>query len=145
MSDLIIKKNGTDYKLPMLAEHFPADRVYLNGDIHNTVQDALSYSTTEKIVGTWVDGSPIYKKTIDVGTLPNATTKGVNHNISNLDRVLKVEGEAKSTSIRLPLPFVGLSGDSIGIYIDNTKVNIIAGGDASYYTGSVTLYYTKTT
>ena len=51
MSDLIIKKNGTDYKLPMLAEHYPADRVYLNGDIHNTIQAALNYSTDEQIVG----------------------------------------------------------------------------------------------
>lgn len=41
MSDLIIKKNGTDYKLPMLAEHYPADRVYLNGDINKTVQDKI--------------------------------------------------------------------------------------------------------
>ena len=39
MSDLIIKKNGTDYKLPMLAEHYPADRVYLDGDTSKTVQD----------------------------------------------------------------------------------------------------------
>lgn len=41
MSDLIIKKNGTDYELPMLAEHYPADRVYLDGDINKTVQDVI--------------------------------------------------------------------------------------------------------
>ena len=41
MSDLIIKKNGTDYKLPMLAEHYPADRVYLDGDTSKTVQWAI--------------------------------------------------------------------------------------------------------
>lgn len=41
MSDLIIKKNGTDYKLPMLAEHYPADRVYLDGDTSKTVQDSI--------------------------------------------------------------------------------------------------------
>ena len=41
MSDLIIKKNGTDYKLPMLAEHYPADRVYLDGDINKNVQDEI--------------------------------------------------------------------------------------------------------
>lgn len=46
MSDLIIKKNGTDYKLPMLAEHYPADRVYLDGDINKTVQDAIDGNFT---------------------------------------------------------------------------------------------------
>ena len=43
MSEAIIKKNGTDYKLPMLAEHYPADRVYLDGDTSKTVQDALKW------------------------------------------------------------------------------------------------------
>lgn len=45
MSDLIIKKNGTDYKLPMLAEHYPADRVYLDGDTTKSVQDAYENVT----------------------------------------------------------------------------------------------------
>lgn len=41
MSDLIIKKNGTDYELPMLAEHYPADRVYLHGDTDDDVESAI--------------------------------------------------------------------------------------------------------
>lgn len=53
MSDLIIKKNGTDYKLPMLAEHYPADRVYLDGDTSKTVQDEIDnlkkYQYTRKV------------------------------------------------------------------------------------------------
>ena len=44
----------------------------------------MDYSTSEVDTGyTWTDGSPIYKKTINIGALPNATTKSVAHNISN--------------------------------------------------------------
>lgn len=51
MSDLIIKKNGTDYKLPMLAEHYPADRVYLDGDTSKTVQDECVRKTGDTMTG----------------------------------------------------------------------------------------------
>lgn len=53
MSDLIIKKNGTDYKLPMLAEHYPADRVYENGDINKNLQNkfAIINDTTPSTAG----------------------------------------------------------------------------------------------
>ena len=54
MSDLIIKKNGTDYKLPMLAEHYPADRVYLDGDTSKTVQDAVD-TLTQNETGDYID------------------------------------------------------------------------------------------
>lgn len=38
-------------------------------DIIEGVKDALgSYSTTETVVGTWIDGKPIYKQVISVGT-----------------------------------------------------------------------------
>lgn len=45
MSDLIIKKNGTDYKLPMLAEHYPADRVYIKGDINKDLESIIQTGT----------------------------------------------------------------------------------------------------
>ena len=47
MPDVKIKKDGTDYPLQTMPLHYPADRVYLNGDTTKTVQDALdktSYS-----------------------------------------------------------------------------------------------------
>jgi len=39
MSEVIIKKNGTDYPLLTMPNHYPADRVYLDGDTTKTVQD----------------------------------------------------------------------------------------------------------
>ena len=46
-------------------------------------------STSEVNTGfTWVDGSPIYKKTVNFGVLPNNTSKQVAHNIQNVDYFL---------------------------------------------------------
>lgn len=44
------------------------------------------YSTKEKIVGKWIDGKPIYRKTIFVSSLPNnADPKEYSHNITNMN------------------------------------------------------------
>ena len=36
-----INKNGKEYDLGFIPEHYPADRVYLDGDTSKTVQDAI--------------------------------------------------------------------------------------------------------
>lgn len=40
---------------------------YLNG------QPALNYSTDEQIIGTWIDGKPLYQKTFETTTPSNNT------------------------------------------------------------------------
>lgn len=39
MPEAIIKKDGTDYPLQTMPLHYPADRVYLDGDTTNTTQN----------------------------------------------------------------------------------------------------------
>lgn len=36
-----INKNGKEYPLGFMPEHYPADRVYLDGDINKTVQNEI--------------------------------------------------------------------------------------------------------
>ena len=36
-----INKNGNEYPLGVIPQHYPADRVYLDGDTSKTVQDAI--------------------------------------------------------------------------------------------------------
>lgn len=89
MSDLIIKKNGTDYKLPMLAEHYPADRVYLDGDITKTVRDSLTYIIkSATISGTTDNGGNII--------VANDTIEIINAHITDI-----------SGSARIITPFCG--------------------------------------
>ena len=67
----------------------------------------MKYSTDEQIVGEWIDGKPLYQKTVDLGVLTNG--KVVNHNISNIAQIVDVQGIAfLSNGQTLKLNFVNM-------------------------------------
>lgn len=49
------------------------------------VDNPNDYSTTETRIGTWIDGKPLYRKVVEIGSLPNNKAQTYNHNISNMD------------------------------------------------------------
>ena len=110
-----------------------------------------NYSTNEVDTGfTWIDGKHIYKKTIDFGTLPNATIKNVAHGISNLGKVIKIEGTCYRNSDGVtfqigncPNPSAGLP-TSITTVVYSDKIEITTGLDRTSFKAEITLYYTKT-
>lgn len=122
---------------------------FLRGD--GTWQSvADNYSTSEVNTGaTWIDGKPIYKKTVNFGQLPNATSKRVNPSISNLERVVDMRAMARGQGINTPLPYASASGaaNQIEMFLDSTgEIMIAAGDDKSFYSECyVTIWYTKTT
>ena len=75
------------------------------------------YSTDETVIGTWIDGKPIYRKVIDFGALPNANTKSVAHNINDIKIFTKAYGIAyrDSDKINMPLPYVNKYAITNGI------------------------------
>lgn len=118
-----------------------------DGDIIIPVVDVMGdYSTSEVDTGYhWIDGKPIYKKTISIGALPNNTTKNVAHEITSLDKIIKWEGASTNASnnqvILLPSPANAL----FTIVVNNTNIVIMTTSDRSNYSYSyITLYYTKT-
>lgn len=111
------------------------------------INKALSYSKEEQVIGTWIDGRPLYRKVIDTGVLPNTTTKNVAHEISNAV-FIKMEGIAYADNIYLPLPYVDSANKltDILLRIVGGNIVIISGSDRSAFTNShVTLEYIKTT
>lgn len=114
-----------------------------------TAPIVLDYSLTEVDTGyTWTDGSPIYKKTIDFGALPNNGNKYVPHGITNLGQMVEIKGVGIQTTgenpATLPIPhFSFTSGASVEIYTNLNNVFITTGMDRSNVNGYVTLYYTK--
>lgn len=112
----------------------------------------LDYSTTEVNTGTtWVDGSPIYKKTINFGSLPDSASKNVAHGISNLGWVVKTEAisanTGKTSFIEIPFASRQLATDSIELEITTANVTITTA--SSWWASNnpycyVTIYYTKT-
>ena len=76
-----------------------------------------SYSLDEQIVGWWIDGRPIYEKTVyGAGGVTGDFT--ITHGISNLDRVLSYTGSVNDTQYstygdkwvlpRMANPFIGI-------------------------------------
>jgi len=107
----------------------------------------FTYSTSEQRVGTWINGKPVYKKTVSTGAMPNNTRKQVAHGISNLGFIISMSGAAYGNSTYLPIPYADTtSANSLGIYASSTDLIIFTGQNMSYLTTSyITLYYTKTT
>lgn len=102
------------------------------------------YSTTEKVVGCWHDGRPIYQKTVNFGSGANATTKSVAHGISSLKEVVdfKVVGNEPGAFWMLNYQDPSIE---IHSWVDATNINVqstLNDSGSSYY---VTLWYTKTT
>jgi microcystin-dependent protein len=106
-----------------------------------------NYSLEEQEVGTWIDGKPIYQKTVNIGSLPNNTTKSVPHGIANYDYAVSIEGFAKNSSgTVIPIPYVNQSaaGNQVRVSTTSTNIDIGTGMDFSAYTTAyVTLRYTK--
>ena len=109
----------------------------------------LVFSETEHIIGAWIDGSPLYAKTVQCGQLrSSAGNMAIPHGITNLSKFIHVEGIARRNNgqvIPLPLTAVDSFSNQIVLYVDVTNINIYVGADQSINTSSeVTLFYTKT-
>ena len=110
--------------------------------------DEMGWSTSEVETGLqWIDGSTIFRKTVEINSLPNAGSSNYPHGISNIDNLVKFEGFARSTNGTLyALPHLNLGNVASGIYITVGKTNIVIDTgttDRSSYSGEVTIYYTK--
>lgn len=111
-------------------------------------QKKITYSTTEQLTGdVWIDGKPIYRKTVSIGALPDSTTKDVSHGISDLSAVIDIRGWAvNNTPTWLSLPYSNpTAASSVACFANSTQINIVTGSNrTSYATCYVTLWYTKT-
>ena len=138
---IYVRKNNVTHEnkeMPML---FPADRVYLDGDTDANLQEALTYSTAEHVVGKWIDGSILYEKTVDFGALPNNAVKTVAHNI-NFAKIISASGISATSdyAYSIPIPFTDTN-----LVITSTSISIQTTIDRSSFTKTyITIRYTKT-
>lgn len=114
------------------------------------IQSGDIYSFEERQVGVFADGKPLYQKTINCSTLPNNTTKEIEHGISNIDDVANIFVIAKNptSGVWQNVPTVNTTNlnQQIQAWISGTKVHIRSAIDYSAYTSCyVTIQYTKTT
>lgn len=97
----------------------------------------LDYERTE---GYW-SGKNLYRKTVDLGALPNATSANVAHGIANVDasycRVLEVWGIDEATPATTSL------SPGVNAQMDTTNIVVTTTTDLSDYNGYALLEYTK--
>ena len=128
----------------------------VNGDLYVADEDGNNkanilkpYSSSEKVVGYWTDGKPIFRKVVDLGSMPNATTKNVAHSISNLDKVIAIRGMCTNGTTTFPLPYAmaltyATNEYDFSIYVNATNIVIATGTNRSSYSGFAIIDYTKT-
>ena len=71
------------------------------------------YSNDEQIVGQWIDGKPLYERTVtDFGTLPNASEKKYDVSSWGIHNVISWDGIIQSAKTFLPLHYADNSSQS---------------------------------
>lgn len=111
---------------------------------------ARHYSTSEKVIGTWIDGKPLYEITYDTGSINAGSTKSVDISSLNIDYVSEIKGCGYSSQYNqsLPLPFVhsqSIYVISVNTVSSNANLQIATGSGVSLSKSSITIQYTKTT
>lgn len=111
------------------------------------VEKGEIYSKEEQVIGKWTNGKPLYRKIIDFGTLPNATERGVKHEISNLQNNIINVNVIVNGENSIPIPYASPTSiaENITYRISGTYFTIITGSDRSNLNAKVILEYTKTT
>lgn len=121
---------------------------------YENFQEASTYSTTEKKVGTWIDGKPLYRKVIET-TLPTVITDktpvlaNTALNIDNPDIIFIEAGYIVNTNSYDFYPFEHAIGDGYfyAAFIQQ-KANLRVSNNRLTYSGFpivVSVLYTKTT
>ena len=108
------------------------------------VGSGFNYSTSEQVVGRWIDGKPIYQKTL-TGTTATSGDEAIAHNIANVDICVGIEGYCIQQGYAVPIGFYNGSA-FFSAFMKSTTL------DLRYYaTGykncpyRITVRYTKTT
>jgi hypothetical protein len=126
-------------------EPYVEEGIYVDGEELYNPNNSEKYSTSEIKIGTWIDGKTLYRKVVNIGALPNSSTKQVAHNISNMGSVVSLRGMVTDGRF-FPIPYCATTNAyAISLFADKTNITVITGSDRSSVTGFAIIEYTKTT
>ena len=145
MSELPTATNFNDDDYTMIVQNNTTKKITKENMYGN-----YNYSTTENVIGQWIDGKPIYRKVISTNSLAGSQDyKEIPHGISNMDKIVSLKCIAKDEN-DVYFDFNNLTGTtgttSIKVFIDNTNISVYNGAiigpvNEAYFI----LEYTKTT
>lgn len=104
-----------------------------------------TFSTTEKVIGKWVDGKPIYRKVLEVSlTSEHSTNYSVAHGISNLGTFTRIDGILiRTAGSYIPINSYSATSYRISVVATEAYLNIQNVGYVG--TAKYVLEYTKST
>lgn len=113
---------------------------------YEEVDNPNNYTTTETVIGTWINGKPLYRKVVDFGYLPNTSSKTVNSGLSNV-KVLSITATAiyDNDGTTLTIPDTHGSYPMRILFNSSNQVEINTQNDRSSFYTYVILEYIKTT
>ncbi len=140
--------------LPPTGDTLPIGSIVdYDGDVvptnYEKVDDPNQYSTEEKIIGTWIDGKPIYRKVIN--TITGDKISAWKTILSEVDKVFRYNGFVYETETDIKvLPYAGgLDGGSLIWFHVNATSHVFqeAHSDDMFKSKEMTIIveYTKTT
>ena len=112
-------------------------------NVINTLNEQRSYSTEEHLTGKkWIDGKPIYKKTLTGNVTENVTSE-IDIATLNIADLPNVEGAVKTGGNIIPFGYGTSSADKVICFYNSTtgKFSVQSAYAGSFY---VTIEYTKT-
>lgn len=126
-----------------------AIKKFINNDKLSSESISIDYSTEEQVIGTWINGQPLYRKVINLGQMPNAETKQYNYTLPGAYRIIKYSLYALGNAGEaILIPYCYPSTDFMEYWITCegvtlTTATIIAGVDRRNFTGMLIIDYTK--
>lgn len=116
-------------------------------DINDTIADLSEFSTTEKVIGKWIDGNTLYRKVFSIGAI--APGNGVTFAMptSALGKLTKLDGivytGTDGISQVMPLPFYANDYSYRVIVYANSNIITIASFGYNVVGGALIVEYTK--
>lgn len=81
----------------------------------------------------WIDGKPVYRKVIDFGALPNATTKSVAHGLTGIGEIVSLRAIANDSAASAFVKALPMPTQLDSLAIDTTNVTIVTSADLTAY------------
>lgn len=139
-----IYSNTGDNSVKYFTENADEIAELVKAEIASTNTDYHEYSTEEKIVGKWIDGSTIYEKTFIAQVTSTAYTIDVS--ALNIDEVISNTAFIKQTSGNVvTAPYATSNTDYAISYYGSNLIKFSYAGAWNTATWCVTIRYTKTT
>ena len=106
------------------------------------------YSFNEQRIGVWVDGKPLYQKTVYISSLPNNATTNYPHGISDISAIVGMDSCVKWSSgwiTNLPWVASGDDTETITASAGLTNIQVATNKNRTSMSAYIILRYTKTT